>query len=466
MFCVKINNMKERISSNVSHETKWDELAPTSERTFSEILEAADSTDINILSNLNNTNPEAKEEFLNNPNLEKPNNTYDKLKGDEYVRNLQVIDELEQEIPEANLNHKQSLLLQSELDFNRKKNNLALATYNYNHAETEDEKEFAKLEHEISNRELYGLPDEDTYLALLNQKIEQIDVERLSPEDRVMYDELMSMLGDRKIPDKKPYAPNPEIVSRYGAMVRVFYHNFLKHIPQDQDEFTPEDAASITNEIIREEIGPETDWHAKVNPNAGWASVGAKSKVIKFPGARSKGNYDRDSLAAILVHELGTHALRAMSYEDVDIKIFRSENFEGRETFEEGIAKTVEQGLAGTYYDPENPAPSRYIEIGLVHYRHFNFRQTFEIMKRLEHLIDGRNESQVFDSMQRVFRGTGELLNSKDLAYYNGNMQAWKYIEEHIDDPDLFDGLFLSGKINNLDPRQRQLAYEIKTGGI
>ena len=80
---------------------------------------------------------------------------------------------------------------------------------------------------------------------------------------------------------------------------------------------------------------------------------------------------------------------------------------------------------------------------------------------------DTRSEDKVLTDVQRCFRGTGELPNNKDLAYYNGANQVWKYIEENIDDPELLmDHLFLSGKTIATDKSQERLVYETKVGGL
>ena len=317
-----------------------------------------------------------------------------------------------------------------------------------------------------TNAELYGVPDKDTFYALLAQKLDKIDTETLSTEDRQQYDELRQMLGELPTDIKPFYAPKQETIDRFGEMMRIFYEPFLKHIPEGQETFMAQDAADIVNRAINSEVGEETDWRAEVNPNAGLASVSSSNKVIKFPGARSNGDYTRLELEKIIVHELGTHALKAMTYEDATIKAFRSESFDGREVFEEGIAKAMEQSLEGRFDDPNSPAPSRYIMIGLANFHHTNFRETFEIMKRLEHLTGGWNEGQLYDNLQRVYRGTGVLPNNKDLAYYNGNVNAWKFIEENIGDPLLFDRIFLSGKIDPQNPDQEYLSYEMKTGTL
>ncbi len=436
-------------------------------RTFADFNKIADETNIPILTHLNSTNPEAKADFLADSTLERPRNHWDKLDAPRYERNLANIAAAEAEIEETpGLAFREKQLLKMEYDFSRKKNRLALATAHYNAANTPEEKRVASAEHQTANAELYGMPDKDTFYALLTQKLDKIDTRTLSTEDRQQYDELKQMLGELPTDIKPLYAPKQETVDRFGEMMRIFYEPFLKHIPEGQETFTAQDAADIVNRAISGEVGEETDWHAEVNPNAGLASVSSSNKVVKFPGARSKGDYTRLELEKIIVHELGTHALRAMAYEDTTIRAFRSESFEGREVFEEGIAKAMEQSLEGKFDDPDSPAPSRYIMIGLANLRHTNFRETFEIMKRLEHLTGGWNEGQLYDNLQRVYRGTGVLPNNKDLAYYNGNVDAWKFIEENMDDPLLFDRIFLSGKIDSQNPDQEYLSYEMKTGAM
>ena len=90
---------------------------------------------------------------------------------------------------------------------------------------------------------------------------------------------------------------------------------------------------------------------------------------------------------------------------------------------------------------------------------------TYDIQCKLRELTGGKIEP-VFNAVQRCFRGTGELPNNKDLAYYNGANRVWKHIEDHIDDIELFDQLFLSGKIDYQNEQQEQISYEARTKGI
>ncbi len=128
---------------------------------------------------------------------------------------------------------------------------------------------------------------------------------------------------------------------------------------------------------------------------------------------------------------------------------------------DEGIAECVEQALKGEY---EDFGVDHYINIGLATFKNKNFREVYEIQKDLKSLT-GEDDSKVLNAVQRCFRGTGELPNNKDLAYYNGVNRVWCYIEEHLDDPELFDSLFLSGKADIENPAQESLVYEMRTRG-
>ena len=127
-----------------------------------------------------------------------------------------------------------------------------------------------------------------------------------------------------------------------------------------------------------------------------------------------------------------------------------------------GVAKAVEQAINGKY---EDSGIDHYINIGLANFKGKNFREVYEIQCKLRELTGGKIEP-VFNAVQRCFRGTGELPNNKDLAYYNGANRVWKHIEDHIDDIELFDQLFLSGKIDYQNEQQEQISYEARTKGI
>jgi len=150
-----------------------------------------------------------------------------------------------------------------------------------------------------------------------------------------------------------------------------------------------------------------------------------------------------------------------MLFSDEKIAV-ENQDVDTNEEFDEGVAKAVEQAINGKY---EDSGIDHYINIGLANFKGKNFREVYEIQCKLRELTGGKIEP-VFNAVQRCFRGTGELPNNKDLAYYNGANRVWKHIEDHIDDIELFDQLFLSGKIDYQNKQQEQISYEARTKGI
>ena len=80
----------------------------------------------------------------------------------------------------------------------------------------------------------------------------------------------------------------------------------------------------------------------------------------------------------------------------------------------------------------------------------------------LQALYDNVPVGRSYDSVNRAFRGTYELINCKDLAYFNGSNKIWHYIEANIDSPLLFDSLLNTGKIDIFNPDQQYIMSEIR----
>ncbi|MDO4978690.1 MAG: DUF1704 domain-containing protein [Candidatus Saccharibacteria bacterium] len=435
-------------------------LESAEQKSFDEILSEVDETHTSVLRSLKVTRPEAKGEFLSDPSLEHPNNTRDNLDPDDAVAKLNKIAGIESSLDTMEISDKQRQAIELSLEDNKQSNLFILACANYNENPSEEAREM----YLTAGEALYGKPDEDTFWVLFNEDLEKA---RVNAEEQGMmneYNELTGLIGEIKHPEVERFVPKSETVSRMHEMVEDFYGPLFEKIPEDKDEFTIEEAAEIANSIFAEFLPEDSKWHAVVSENATAASVSQETFTVSFPGRRALGNYDRQSLKRILVHEVGTHAMRGIPYEEAKSGMFRT-GVPGYEEFEEGLAKVMEQAVDGEY--SETPVPRlRYICSGLANYKCGNFRETFEIQKRLEHLAYGRKDTQVFDTVQRAYRGTDELPNNKDIVYYNGISKVWQYIEEHIDDPTLFDTLFLSGKTNFLIADHEKMSYEIKVNGI
>ena len=427
---------------------------------FLEISDQIAQSDVTVYERLNPTNPkEAKEEFLANPDMVRPNYEQGGLDGDEIGDNLNRLLDVEEELKTADMSDGRRRLLEYLAEDCRRKNDFLAANLVYNSATEPGMKQAAAEHHREANEALYGKPDEDTFYALLKEKIDSIDYESLSDEDKKTYDELMAEIGDIPETTSERFKPKQETVERFAELVGYFFEGFLKHIPEDKQSFSSEDMVSIVNEILDEEFEDEDiPYRAEIKPSAGNASANHEDRRIYFPEGKS---YTPARAKALIVHELGTHVMRAIPYTDHDVAAF-STGLPGNEEFDEGVAKAVEQAINGKY---EDSGVDHYINIGLATFKDKNFREVYDIQCKLKQLTGGKPET-VFNAVQRCFRGTGELVNNKDLAYYNGANRVWQYIEENIDDPELFDHLFLVGKLDYQDDEQEAISYEVRTKGI
>lgn len=288
------------------------------------------------------------------------------------------------------------------------------------------EKSLAAARHQDANIALYGSIDENVFFSILNQKIKSIDIHSLSLSEKKLFYELLELVGPIPQISVALYTPSEKVRLKFSELIASFFSNFFSHIPTDQQTFTAFDVCRITNEIIHEELMPQgRDWKAVVDINGVTASTDTINKEIQYPGKRSRGLYSYEDVKAIIAHELGVHALRSMPFSKNRLSAFAT-GLPGYEGFEEGIATAVEQVLLGNF---EYPGLLHYTSIGLATFLKKNFRETFEIQTRLEHLTTGISPSRCFDSVQRAFRGTGKLPNNKDLVYFNGNCLVWEFID-------------------------------------
>lgn len=425
---------------------------------FGELVGQIASTDVEVYKRLNASNDkEAKAEFVERPELVHPRNEYGNLDAEEVRRNLGTLDMVEEQLVGAGLSDKRQRLVGLLVEDCRRKNVFLAANLAYNDATTEEEKAQAAEFHRQANEALYGRPDEQTFYTLLNEQLAQIKVEELSEEDRALYDRMMEQIGPIEQPEGGRFKPRPETVERFAELTEHFFGGFLAHIPDGQEEFSSEEVVGILNEILETEFGEgEVPYRAVVDEKASNADASHEQRLINFPPGKT---YSRAKVKGLMVHELGTHVMRAIPYMDSEIRAF-STGLPGNETFDEGIAKCVEQAINGRY---EDSGIDHYINIGLATFKGKNFREVYDIQMALKHLT-GKNSGTVLNAVQRCFRGTGEMPNNKDLAYYNGANQVWEYIDEHLDDPELFDDLFLTGKANIGNPVQEALVYEMRTG--
>ena len=456
---------------NLNKSTSQSEVDRPSD--YPELLKDISSADITVYEVLNYTNKSAKAEFLASMDLPRPNFEYGNLDTGQISSNLSQVASVYDRLSTASLSNIEELTIQIIADDVAKKNAFVQDCINYNAATTPEEKAACAESHRFTNEALYGTPDEGTFYALLKEQLSKIDVDSLSPEDKSIYDSLIAEIGDIKAISAERFRPKPETVERFSEMIGILFENFWQHIPEGKDEFTTEEACNIVNDIINNELPKgSTEYHAIMDETANNVSVNHDTRTIVFPVHRAAGNFSYIGLKKIIAHELCTHAYRALVYEKSDVPAL-SHGLPGNEEIDEGIAKCCEQAVAGRYSDS---GIEHYINIGLAHFKSKGFREVFDIQQKLAYLQGCKpgestadkearfhaKDDAIFNRTTRCFRGTGELPNHKDLVYYNGANLVWQYIEEHIDDPNLLDNLFLSGKSNIFDQAQSRLIYESK----
>lgn len=430
-------------------------MSEIAEQTLRKIL---NETAVDVIHCLNNTNPDAKEEFLRDSSLPKPHNQYGNLEIAQIRHNIRSIDKAQEILDSHASSAESACVYKGILQNNRQENQFILANDLYNHSAGGEERALAVEQHSRAAIALYGPVDPGIFWSILNQKLDAIRPDSLSREDRRLYDELIEKIGPVEKRACSLFAPREETLAAFASCMNSFFAGFLRHIPKQQQVFTAEEVCEITNEIIREEPKVlDRSWRAVVEPNRPTAETSTRERTILYPGKRSRGPYSQEDVRAIIVHELGVHALRSMPFASHPISAL-AYGLPGYAAFEEGLATAAAASVNGKF---EYPGLLHYVSIGLAVLLKKNFREVFEIQVRLERLSGGGSPSQCFDSVQRAFRGTGELPNNKDLIYLNGNQLVWKFIESHINHPaDLLHQLFEMGKSNPLDPTYAPLFSE------
>ncbi len=450
------------------------------ETEFQRLVDAIGKTNLNVINRLEPSNfAEAEAEFLTNEALARPNFRFDKIDGQKVEKNLQSLAQIRTSIEEGDFSDKQRMLLEMVARDKESKNRLLQAADNYNHATSAEMKQTAKAEYVRENAERFGEPDKATFESILLEKFQTIPVEKLSEEQKQAYDALRQKLKIDELKETERFRPQPETVEKFGELIEMLYANLFAHIPEGKEKFTPEEVRDIVQEILDEEFGGRTNFRAEYVPDGTNLSVDPGEGVIKIPGKRARGEFTAEQVRNVVIgHELGTHTYRSIVHNENPAAMFRK-GLPNYEEFDEGIAVCVQQALAREY--PKSRDSFHYINIGLATFRDMNFREIFETQKSFQELLTAvpeetpealatrraKIEKRAFADATRCFRGTGELVSTKDLVYQRGSDQVWEYIEQRIDDPEgLLRSLFLSGKTNQLDPDQERLTYETQVGGL
>ena len=414
---------------------------------------------------------EAKSEFLENDNLSQPNNKYEKLNSSEIKNLYQNISNAILVVENDNsLGEIEREMYNSQLETRIKTVKMLEAACDFRKAESLADKQKAQEEFMKNNIEVYGEPDFEIFHSLLSDKITKIDTLKLDDKGEKIRLEFYELIKKDEILNQniERFKPSDEVFHNFGEIIKDLYSKQLELIPKkDDDRYLADEIFEVFENILK---GFEKDGFSKFNvewKDSGAIAVSAKDKKIFIPKNRKP--VSKKELEGLVVHEIGTHYMRAQMGEAYNNQALRT-GLDGYMNTEEGIARAMEMAVKG---DHQEAGAQHYLTAGFAYFNNMNFRKAFEANWRMG-ILDGKNNFSeenidkkrqiAYINTQRIFRGTDELPWFKDLSYFNGGQEIWKYIEENIDSPTLIDDFLLGGKnnIHNLD-QQRQI-YELKVG--
>ena len=413
---------------------------------------------------------EEEERFLSGE-IRNPQFYYEKLNSADFDEALEKIRELGDKI----LNHPDLTSVGKKVyeGFIKKyyeQIELLRCAQDYHGASLEEDKQKIAESYKGLNIETYGEPDEGTYRSLLSEKLNCVCNKNLTGKADDLRKELFGMVDfdpDVDIPER--FRPSDETVEWMHSVTESLYGGMLSHIPNEQEEFDPYELQKIFTGIIEEEFNGLNDPKGYAGAAEGWTvsvekatSVNVKSSEKRIVIPDNGMMRSRKKVENLVVHEIGVHMLRSITGGETDMLPLRSGLSDYYDT-EEGLGVVMEQALSGKFAER---GVDHYITAGLAHFDNKDFREAFEIKWRLSLLGSVDDGSEVSDGQivkakktaftqtLRSFRGTNDMPLFKDLSYYNGSVEVWRYLES-VKGDDFLLSLLLAGKVNTSADHRR-----------
>ena len=415
---------------------------------------------------------EAKSEFLENDNLSRPNNKYEKLNSGEIENLYQNISNAILAVENDNLlGEIEREMYNTQLEARIKTVKMLEAAHDFRKAESLTDRQKAQEEFMKNNIEVYGEPDFETFHSLLSDKITKIESLELDEKGEKIRSEFYELIekDENVSQDLKRFKPSDEVFHNFGEIVKDLYSKQLELIPEkdSNEKYSAKEIFEVFENILKDF---ENDGFSEFDvewKDSGAIAVSAKDKKIFIPKNRKP--VSKKELEGLVVHEIGTHYMRAQMGEIYNNQALRT-GLDGYMNTEEGIARAMEMAVKGDY---QEAGVQHYLTAGFAYFNNMSFRKAFETNWRMG-ILDGKNNFSeenidkkrqiAYRNTQRIFRGTDELPWFKDLSYFNGGQEIWKYIEENIDSPTLIDDFLLGGKNDLLNLDQQRQIYELKVG--
>ena len=315
------------------------------------------------------------------------------------------------------------------------------------------------------NIEKYGKPDQDTYESILCESIRSALSMRLSGTaltiQNSLADYIPAHLVEKAQSNTAPerFKPSQSTIDWMSNVAHELYGGMLEKVPE-REVFTIDEVQSIFQSIIENDFAESAEgWSVVIEPAK---SINVKSDEKKIVIPEDRGEITYSILRGLIVHEIGIHMMRSVTGASTNVGPMAhglSEYYEA----EEGLGVVMEQALKSEFTES---GVNHYITAGAAYYENMDFRQLFEMKWRLIALsradqngelsdeIIQKSRSAAYAQVMRSLRGTDTLPWFKDLSYYNGAIEIWKYVEQ-IEGDDLQLSLLLQGKVNTSKQHQR-----------
>lgn len=345
----------------------------------------------------------------------------------------------------------------------------------FRHAKTDHQRDNARRQILRCTVALHGEPDKQTYHGLWTERLAEIEKRFADPkwsdalclEDADAFCHLKDAFQSSTRVDEEPFAPRQETLTKFRDFCWKRWQKTFERVDMEH-VYTPEEACDLLNTVFREDFPYPTEWRAMVSETKTSLSTNQKALKLEVPRHRGKGPYTgKVMLEVVLAHELMVHVNRReyAKHYCPEVAIPLPDYL----VFEEGLAKAAEQALGG---EIDQTSIDHYLTAGMAYYDNMDFAEIFNVQRwqlflreiKPEDTAETRErkrqkaDDEAFRLTLRCLRGTGAVPLMNNLVYYNGQIQAWKYIEENIDDLDKLEKvLFRSGKTDPTNPLHQKI---------
>lgn len=241
------------------------------------IFKILNDTQVDIIELLNDTDPVAKQIFLDDSSLDVPASRYNNLDPSKLEQNIKELTQVLSNIHGSESDKELLIRLLTEDSLDR--NKFALANYRFNNGDIS-----AEIQHKQLNEKIYGMPDKNVFMDILSYLLEKC---RKQNKDEGMYYELIKLLPELPESGRNLYIPSQQLLNNLHCAATEFYAPFLRYIP-DKEVFDMKDICLITEEILANELGGAAHrWKIVYDKDRSYASVDQQYRRIFFPGKRN-----------------------------------------------------------------------------------------------------------------------------------------------------------------------------------